>query len=213
MQVEWYFDVISPFAYLQWVDLRQQKDIPPIQPKPILFAGLLGHHGNMGPAEIPSKRAYTYRYLTWLAKELDVPFQFPQAHPFNPLPLLRLCLAAENTELAVDRVFNFVWRHGQLPNNSTAMSNLAQELGIDDWSNTVAQPQYKEALKANTSEAIEKGVFGVPTLWVDGHMFWGQDSSEMFLDYLRDPELFENDEMQRVSELPVSTHRKPTSNH
>lgn len=213
MQVEWYFDVISPFAYLQWVDLRQQKDLPPIQPKPILFAGLLGHHGSMGPAEIPSKRAYTYRYLTWLAKELDVPFQFPQAHPFNPLPLLRLCIAAEDKLLAVDKVFDFVWRHGQLPENTTAMDQLAEGLGINDWAQAVSQTQYKEALKNNTNEAIDKGVFGVPTLWANGQMFWGQDSSEMFLDYLRDPKLFENAEMQRVSDLPVSTHRNSVGNN
>lgn len=211
MQLIWYFDVISPFAYLQWMDLRQQVDIPAIQPKPILFAGLLGHYGNKGPAEIPSKRAYTYRYITWLAKELDVPFRFPDAHPFNPLPLLRLCIAAQNTSDAVDKVFNYIWRDGLLPDNEAAMNQLAERLNISDWMHEIKKENHKAALKANTAEALERGVFGVPTLWADGHLFWGQDSSEMFLDYLRNPQLFDAEEMQRVSSLPAAKQRKEIS--
>lgn len=203
----WYFDFISPFAYLQWMDLRTQSNIPNLEIKPVLFAGLLKKNGQLGPAEIPAKRAYTYRYVTWLAREQDVPFRFPSGHPFNPLPLLRLALAAQCQVEAVDQMFQFVWCHGHIPSNDSAMDALAERLSIENWRAAIQEPAIKQALIANTEEAIAKQIFGVPTIDYQGQQFWGQDSTEMFLDFLRNPELFDDAEMQRVSELPIAVER------
>ena len=74
--------------------------------KPVLFAGLLEHWGQKGPAEVPVKRRWTYRWCTWWARELGIPFRFPAAHPFNPLPHLRLALACGSKPDAVDRHLN-----------------------------------------------------------------------------------------------------------
>ena len=90
---DWYFDFISPFAYLQWQAVRRLPGIVPVC-RPVLLAGLLSHHGHKGPAEIPSKRLFTYRHAQWRADRAGIPMTFPPAHPFNPLAALRLCIAA-----------------------------------------------------------------------------------------------------------------------
>ena len=95
--ITWYFDVISPFAWLQWPTIQRIAAERPVQLRPILFAGLLDRLGNKGPAEIPAKRRFTYRHALWRARQKGLLLQFPPSHPFNPLPALRLCVAAGAT--------------------------------------------------------------------------------------------------------------------
>ena len=94
-QITFYFDVISPYAYLAFehMPVALEGISYEVIYKPVLFAGLLKHHGQLGPAEIPPKREWTYRQVAWLAKELGIRIQTPAAHPFNPLALLRLAVA------------------------------------------------------------------------------------------------------------------------
>ena len=82
----WYFDFISPFSYLQ---LGRFQDLPQdleIALKPVVFSALLKHWGHMGPAEIPPKRQFVYRFFRWQAIQRGMPFTMPPVHPFNPLP-------------------------------------------------------------------------------------------------------------------------------
>ena len=92
---DWYFDFVSPFAYLQSEQLASLAPRITVRYKPVLFAGILGAHGQLGPAEIPAKRAFTYRFVLWQAKRLGIPLKLPHEHPFNPLPLLRLAIACD----------------------------------------------------------------------------------------------------------------------
>ena len=85
----WYFDFISPYSYLQHTVLTRFEGLVQIEPVPILFAGLLEHHGQKGPAEIAGKRTFTYEHVAWLAERNGIALRFPASHPFNPLPLLR----------------------------------------------------------------------------------------------------------------------------
>ena len=73
----------------------------------------------------------------------------------------------------------------------------------------LAAPELKQKLRDNTNWAIERGVFGVPTLLIGDEAFWGHDAFDMTLDYLRDPQGFETPEMQRVDSLPYGTVRRP----
>ena len=91
---KWYFDFVSPFAYLQNLRLDEFSTHLKIDRKPLLFAGLLKHWDSKGPAELPPKRLFTYRHVQWMADRLDIPLYFPERHPFNPIPMLRLCIAA-----------------------------------------------------------------------------------------------------------------------
>src|SRR5688500_20142066 len=90
--IDWYFDFVSPYSY---ICLHRLGELPvQVSYNPVLFAGLLNRWGQKGPAEIPAKRRRTYRGCTWWAGERGVPVRVPAAHPRNPLPYLRLSLAA-----------------------------------------------------------------------------------------------------------------------
>ena len=168
---------------------------------------VLGAHGPKGPAEIAGKREFTYRHVLWQARREGVPLEFPPAHPFNPLPALRLCIAAGSTHAAVDAVFSWIWRDGRAADSVEAIAPLAQALGIDPA--LLAADATKAALRANTEAAIEAGVFGVPTLSIDGELFWGNDAHDFALAALKDPALLADTGMTRVSALPVGIRRQP----
>lgn len=202
----WYFDVVSPFAYLQWQRLKSMGGIDWTW-RPLLFAALLQHYGHCGPAEFAEKRRFTYRHLHWRAARSQIPLRFPPAHPFNPLPALRLCCAAGNSMQAIDCIFDFVWRDGRGLTAPNDIADLAQRLGIDDPRAAQADPAIKAQLQANGTRAIAEGVFGVPSLVTDGHVFWGEDATDLFLDYLADPGMFDTDAVRRLDALPVGAVR------
>ena len=110
----WYFDYISPYAYLQSAVLERITPLACIEPKPILFAALLNHHGQKGPAEIPAKKVQTFRQVMWLAHRHGITLNLPHAHPFNPLPMLRLSIALGNDPDVVQALFRYVWVDGHL---------------------------------------------------------------------------------------------------
>ena len=107
-KIHWVFDVISPFAYLGVKQLSLLPDGVEIEYVPVLFAALLKHHGQLGPAEIPAKRRFTYRFSLWRAQKMGLPMQFPPAHPFNPLAALRLIIAVGSQRHAVERLLDAV---------------------------------------------------------------------------------------------------------
>ncbi len=204
-KINWYFDFISPYAYLQFVQYPELFQRPDVALKPALFAGLLNHWEHKGPAEISEKRRFTYRYVVWDAARKGIVLKLPPAHPFNPLPVLRLAIALQCEYDAVRIIFDFIWRAGR--SHEQEWRELCDYLGVLDGDVRVAAPKVKEALSANTEEAIRKGVFGVPTFVVGKELFWGVDATPMLLDYLKNPALFETDEMRRVADMPASARR------
>ena len=174
----------------------------------MLFAALLGAHGQKGPAEIPTKRAFTYRFCVWQARKLGVPLRFPPEHPFNPLPLLRLALACDCAPAAVHRIFRFVWRDGRLPDLPIEWTELASELGVADAGTRIAAAEVKEALRRNTDEAIARGVFGVPTLAIGDALFWGVDATQMAADFVAAGCRYDDPEYERVAALPIGASRE-----
>jgi 2-hydroxychromene-2-carboxylate isomerase len=205
--VSWVFDVISPFAYIGVKQLAQLPAHVRVEFVPVLFAGILNHHGQLGPAEIAPKRRFTYRFALWRARKLGVPMRFPPAHPFNPLAALRLIIAAGSTQQAVERVFDTVFAEGRDVSDPKVLSNVAADLGITDPQSAVSAPEVKQRLHDNTRWAIEQGVFGVPTLRIGTENFWGQDAFEMALDFLNAPESFRTPQMQAFDDLPVGVTR------
>ena len=205
--VAWYFDVISPFAYLAWPRVRELAARQPVTLKPVLLAGLLGHHGQKGPAEIASKRLFTYRHVLWRARQRGVPLVFPPGHPFNPLPALRLCVALGSTPGGIDAVFDWVWAQGRAADSVEALAPLARTLGIDDLATTLADPAVRDRLRANYDDAVAAQVFGVPTLAIGDDLFWGEDALDFALAALADPRLLRDPEMRRLADLPASAHR------
>jgi len=205
-RLTWYFDYISPFAYLQLAKHRDLFARDDVALKPVVFGGLLTHWGNKGPAEIAPKSTFTYRQVVFLARELGVPLRFPPAIPFNPLHALRLTLALGGGIDLVRSIFEFIWRDGRSPNDDWPA--LCERLGAADAEALCNAPEIKAALRANGDAALAAGVFGVPTFEVDGQLFWGVDATSMLRAYLDDPTLFEDPEMRRVSHLPAAIQRR-----
>lgn len=202
----WYFDFISPFAYLQWRKVKALLDEREIELIPVVFAAVLAAHGQKGPAEIPGKREFTYRHVLWQARNEGVALRFPPAHPFNPIAALRLCIAAGSTPQAVDAIFTWIWARGEAGDSVEALVPVAAALGIGV--ETANDEATKRALRANTDAALAAGVFGVPTLAFDGQLFWGNDTHEFALAAMRDPAVLADAEMQRVTALPVGVTRR-----
>lgn len=206
--VDWYFDFVSPFAYLQSECLAQLGPRTRIRYRPVLFAGLLAANAHKGPAEIDRKRAFTYRFVVWQARRQGIALKMPHEHPFNPLPLLRLAIACDCAPDAVHRIFRFVWRDGRLPDLPIEWAELVNDLRLPDAQRRIDDPEVKAALRRNTDEAIERGVFGVPTIMVGDELFWGADATAMAADYLAQGGRWTDPEYDRVAALPVGAARR-----
>jgi 2-hydroxychromene-2-carboxylate isomerase len=204
--IRWYFDFVSPYSYISFKRLHELPREAAVELRPVLFAGLLNHFGQKGPAEIAAKRRWTYRWCTWWAKSLGIPFRFPASHPFNPLHHLRLAIATGVTPKAVGRIFEAIWTTGAEASDPAAFKALAKELGVDEA--RLASQEVKDALKANTDAAAARGVFGVPTYELDGELFWGADAIGFVNAFLADPAALRNDEIRRADSLPVGAARK-----
>jgi len=205
--VSWVFDVISPFAYLGFRDLGRLPPHVDVQFVPVLLAAMLTHFGQRGPAEIPAKRRFTYRFVLWRARQMGVSIRFPPAHPFNPLAGLRLVIAAGSDRRAAGTVLDAVFRHGRDLTDPAVIEALARELGVADPERALAAAPVKQRLRENTDWAIARGVFGVPTLVIGEETFWGHDAFAMALDYLADPTWFARAEMRAVDSMPVGVQR------
>ena len=209
-QVTFYFDPISPYAYLAFEYLPQALLGLSYQIiyKPVLFGALLKHHGQLGPAEMPGKRDWTYRQVLWQAQQHGIELQLPATHPFNPLALLRLAVACDPQGLpnryVCETLFRHVWRGGADAADPARLAALLEQLAPE---RDVGSEAVKNGLKAHTQEAIAAGVFGVPTLVVDDRLFWGFDSLPMLADYLAGGSWFTGPQWNAISQLPVGAVR------
>ena len=182
--VDFWFDALSPYAWLAFDRLPQALEglNVVVNYQPVLLAGLLAHWGQKGPAEITPKRAWTYRQVLWLAQQQGTPLQLPQPHPFNPLALQRLAVAAAPaggtpSRRTVELLFRHVWcRDGADPNDPAALATLTAAVAPQ---RDPASDAAKAELRARTEAAVALGLFGVPTLVADGRHFFGLDALPM----------------------------------
>jgi 2-hydroxychromene-2-carboxylate isomerase len=216
-QITFYFDFISPYSYLAFEKLPEALLglSYGVDYRPVLFAGMLKHHGQLGPAEIAPKRDWTYRQVLWLAHSQEIPMQMPATHPFNPLSLLRLALACGGPSAALapglanryvcETIFRHVWRGGADAADSQRLETLKQSL---DPQRDPAADAVKAELKANTEEAIARGLFGVPTCAVDDRLFWGFDALPMLRAYLEGDPWFTQGNWEEAAQRP-GIQRRP----
>lgn len=202
----WYFDVISPFAYLHLKQFDRIARPLAIELRPVLFAGLLKHWGTKGPAELPAKRVHTYRQCVWTARRLGVPFTMPPRHPFNPLRVLRLLTALDAPRAAVEAAFDFVWSEGR--DVDAEWPALCARLGVAPDTPLIDDPSVKQRLQDATAAAASAGVWGVPTMAVGGELFWGADTIDFMNDFLADPSLFRQPDMQRADAAEIGVARR-----
>ena len=209
-QITFYLDFISPYSYLAFEKLpvALMGQSYSVTYKPVLFAALLKHHGQLGPAEMPSKRDWTYRQVLWLAQQQGVELQLPASHPFNPLALLRLAVACDRqgwpSRYVCETVFRHVWRGGAEAGDAARLQALTQSLNP---ARALNGDEVKAQLKAHTDEAISLGVFGVPTLAVDDKLFWGFDALPMLRDYLSVGAWFQGDGWDAATRVTIGVAR------
>jgi len=207
VEVDWYFDFVSPFAYLQLEQFSRLPEHVNITLKPIVLGALLTHWASKGPAEIPEKRRFTYRYVHFRAEELGIPIRMPPAHPFNPIKLLRLAIVLGNKLEAVREIFRFVWRDGRAVEGEQDWRDLNARLGTPTEDDALSRADVKAELRFNTDEAIARGLFGVPTFVSGEDVFWGEDATSMLLQCVADPTALKSAELRRISALPVGVQR------
>ena len=213
--ITFYLDFISPYAYLAFERLPQALEglSYSVSYEPVLFAGILRHFGQLGPAEIAPKRDWTYRQVLWLARTLKIPLQMPASHPFNPLALLRLAIACSpETTLGhpnrhtCESIFRHVWRSSAEAADATRLDALAAQLAPR---RDLQDEEVKNQLKKNTEGAIAQGVFGVPAYLVDDKIFWGLDALPMLRDYLVDAPWFAGQAWDGVAQVASGIVRQP----
>lgn len=203
--IDFYLDFISPFAYLAFERLPEALEglSYSVAYKPVLLGALLKHHGQKGPAEVPSKRAWTYRQVLWLGHAHGIPIEMPASHPYNPLPHLRLALSTsldgDISRHVAETIFRDVWRGGAEAGDAARLAALAAQLSLrrDGGSD-----EAKAALRANTDAALAQGAFGVPSYVVDGRLFWGFDGLPMLRAALQADPWFDGPQWQAADQRP-----------
>lgn len=179
-----YLDFVSPYAWIAFHRLPEvlQGLSVSVSYRPVFLGALLHHHQQRGPAEVPGKREWIYRHASWLARQHGVPFQMPPEHPFMPLPLLRLAMACSDEQGRVnryvcERLFTHVWDGGGASASDPArLAALTEELAPPLAPDS---PEVKQRLQAQTEQALQAQVFGVPAVLWGERLFWGVEGLPM----------------------------------
>lgn len=181
--VEFYFDVGSPTAYLAHKRLQQLRAQYGLELRymPMLLGGVFKASGNTSPIAIPAKGKYMLEQdLPRFAARYGVPLIFNPHFPINTLNLMRAAIAAQElgcVDAYLDRVFDAIWAEGKNMGDAAVLEQVLADAGLDAVALIARSqdPEVKAELVANTEAAVARGVFGAPTLFMDGAMYFGQD--------------------------------------
>ena len=210
--LRFHFDYISPYSYLAWHRLQRfaSEHALRVEVKPTLFAALLNHLGHKGPGEIPPKQRYMFKDCLRGAALLNVPFEPPATHPFNPLAALRATLLdmdEATRQRLVTHLYTATWARSLDVGSPEVVAGVCAEAGVPDALQRIADPAVKARLREATEEAIALGVFGVPTMIVDGELFWGTDSFGHLERYLAGDDPVSPDDVERWASIESSAER------
>jgi len=213
--IDFFFDYISHNAYLAWTQLEALANAEGcrVRPIPVLFAGMLNHYGQMGPAEIRPKAVWMMRDVYRKAKRLGVPFAPPASHPFRPLTALRVTALPDvepRQKEVIDALFAAAWARGMELSDDAVVASVLDALGFDGM-RLVARskdPATKSALRDATDAAIARGVFGVPSMMVGDALFFGFDDFDHLRDFLRGDDPAEREDFSPWLEVKPSAVRQ-----
>jgi len=181
---EFWFDFGSTASYLAWTQLPALESATKSKAllKPMLLGGVFQATGNQSPANIPAKGKYMFVDFERFAKRYGVPFNRNPHFPINTLLFMRGAIALQMAGDArfldyCHTVFDAIWVESLNMNDPATAAQALQRAGFDPQSLVARanESTTKDALKAATQLAVERGVFGAPTFFVGDQMFWGQD--------------------------------------
>lgn len=210
-----YFDYVSNNAYLAWSQLQTlsgKYDLV-VEPRSILFAGLLNAHGNVGPAEIPAKRDWMLKNILRKGAQLGVAMSPPRHHPFNPLMALRASCMEMEADVRwrlIDGFFQAVWVEGKHISDITVVQEIAVQAGLSgdrvrEW---IESPEAASVLRQQTDEAVNSGVFGIPSMKIDDELFFGYDDFPFLELYLRGEDPLDKSALAGWTEAQMSPSSK-----
>ena len=185
-EVEFYFDFISPYAYLAYKKIQSlPKDIK-IKYKPVLLGALHNLEGITAPAFIKPKLKHMISDCDLIANKNKSNFIWNSKFPINSLSVMRgyLFINAENRELYMNVMFDAYWKDNLDISNEKIFKNLLEKCKINSikFFDGIKDLRIKDELKSITQEAHDKGIFGAPTFVVNNKIFWGQDRLEFALE-------------------------------
>ncbi|MFJ4109947.1 2-hydroxychromene-2-carboxylate isomerase [Pseudomonas sp. NPDC089758] len=192
--VEFFFDLGSPASYLAWTQLPAlcARQGATLQYRPMLLGGVFQATGNASPAMIPAKGRYMFTDLGRFAARYGVPFGLPPGFPINTLALMRGLVstqlrAPERFETLLAALFNGLWVQRRNLGDAAVLEQVLADAGFSaaEFQVLIGDAEVKAALKQTTEEAVERGVFGAPTCFVDGQMYFGQDRLDFVADALK----------------------------
>jgi 2-hydroxychromene-2-carboxylate isomerase len=192
--VEFYFDLGSPATYLAYTQLPkicEQTDSRLVY-IPMLLGGVFKATGNASPATIPAKGLYMFQDLDRYAKRYGVPLKFNPHFPINTLMLMRAVTGMqlrhpERFQAFIDCLFKALWVEGRSLNDPATVASVLTQNGFDpnEVLALTADEDVKAALKDNTEKAVQRGVFGAPSMFIDNQLFFGQDRLDFVIEALR----------------------------
>ena len=182
--VEFFFDFGSPASYLAWTQLPALCAAAgaTLAYRPMLLGGVFQATGNASPVTVPAKGKYMLTDLARFAQRYGVPMRFNPHFPVNTLALMRAAVAVQQRDPArfedfVTAMFRAMWVDGRNMADPPVVAEVLARAGFDPQAvlALTADPAVKDALKAATEEAVRRGAFGAPTMFVGEQMFFGQD--------------------------------------
>ena len=186
--IDFYFDIISPYAYIAYKKTLKIKDIN-FKLKPILLGGLHNLAGITAPAFNKYKMKNMQNDCELVAKKNNISFKWNSKFPINSLNIMRgyLCVKDNKKEKYLNNFFEAYWKEDLDLSNEENIKILLKKLKIDehDFFNLIKNQDTKDKLKQFTQEAFEKEVFGAPSFIVNNKIFWGQDRLEYALDEIK----------------------------
>ena len=192
--LEFFFDVGSPTAYLAFTQLPKLafESSATLRYRPMLLGGVFKATGNASPVSVPAKGRWMHADMARWAQRYGVPFVMNPHFPINTLTLMRGAAGLQLRESAdfaryLDTVFKAMWATPRNLGDAAELATVLTDAGFDAeaFATLVADPAVKAALVANTEEAVTRGVFGAPTMFVGDAMFFGQDRLDFVREALR----------------------------
>ena len=187
--VTFHYDFLSPYSYMASQLIRRDYADLDLAYAPVVLGSILSKRGVKGPGEIPSRRRIGLQDNLLLCSHYDIPFNGPPTHPFNSIYALRsVCAVPDDDTRArlTDRYFRAAWAESKALDDLAVLSECLADCGVDQDPEEVATTrEHRAALKANTRDAIERGVWGVPSFVVDGFVFFGHDRLPLLRAYMQ----------------------------